>query len=353
MPSNVRAVIADDSPFLREVLMDLLVSRGIDVVGCAKNGKEAIQLVKELRPDILILDCEMPVMNGLEALKIVMGECPLPVFIFSSLSREGSSVTIKALELGAVDFLLKPLGGAHNLEAVADELISKVRLIVMKNKFGAYKRREPAATAQQGKPNLEGVLRRHVDIIAIGSSTGGVQAATEVLPRLPAEMKPIVWVQHMPPNFTKSFAERLNALSKMKVVEAKDGDAVVDGTCYIAPGGLQMRVVKTAASVRLRVDGTEKVSGHCPSCNVLFDSVSQHYGDNALGVIMTGMGDDGAQGLYKMHNNGAFVIGQNERTCVVYGMPKSAAHLGAVNLEVDLREIPRAIEKVTGIGSAL
>jgi two-component system chemotaxis response regulator CheB len=352
MPNNVRTVLADDSPFLREVLMDLLVSRGIEVAGCARNGKEAIQLVKELRPDVLVLDCEMPVMNGLEALKIIMEECPLPVFIFSSLSREGGAVTIKALELGAVDFLLKPLGGAHNMEAVADELISKIRLIAMKNKFGAYKRREPVSREDLSKSNLDGIAKRRVDIIAIGSSTGGVQAASEVLPKLPAEMKPIVWVQHMPPNFTKSFAERLDSMSKMHVVEAKNGDTLVDGTCYIAPGGFQMQVVKSASCARLRVEGTDKVSGHCPSCNVLFDSVSQNYAENSVGVIMTGMGDDGAQGLAKMHQRGAFVIGQNERTCVVYGMPKSAATLGAVNIEVNLTDIPRAIEKVTGIGGA-
>lgn len=356
----IRIVIADDSAFLRDVLSDTLKERGMDVVGAAKNGKEAIVLVKELKPDILILDCEMPVMHGLEALGRIMTECPLPVFMFSTLTREGASVTIKALELGAIDFLPKPTGGAHDLASVADELVQKIRFVVMKSKFDRLEKlklhnpsqprfkTETSAAAPAAKPAAE-IVRRNIDVIAMGSSTGGVQAAVEIIPKLPAETKPIVWVQHMPPKFTKSFAERLDTLSAMKVQEAADGMILENGNCYLAPGGFQMTVGKIGAKTRIRIGDSVKVNGHCPSCNVLFNSVSELYSDNALGVILTGMGDDGTEGLVNMHGRGAFVIGQDERSCIVYGMPKAAYCRGAVDVQCDLKEIHHAISKTLGL----
>jgi len=349
---TVRVVIADDSPLLREVLADVLKANNIETVALAGDGREAIAAVKRCKPDILILDCEMPVLNGLEALKIIMKECPLPVFIFSSLTREGGAVTIKALELGAVDFLPKPLGGAVSLDAVTVELVEKIRLIVAKSRFGAYK--EKVRRVDTRSPMAVSSVSSHeTDIVAIGSSTGGVQAAGAILPQLPADMKPIVWVQHMPPNFTRSFAERLDTLSKMRVHEAADGDVIEHGHCYIAPGGMQMRVVKIGGKYRLKIGGTDKFSGHCPSCNVLFESVAAICGRNAVGVILTGMGDDGAQGLSSMHDKGAYVIGENERSCVVYGMPRSAFSLGAVDIELDLGDIPAALQRAAcGTGGA-
>lgn len=354
----IRAIIADDSPFLREVLTDVLEHKQIKIIAQAKNGKEAVAMVKSLKPDILILDCEMPVMNGLDALRIIMRENPLPVFMFSSLTWEGASVTIKALEAGAVDFMLKPTGGAHNLEEVAEDLVQKIKFIVMKSRFAGIRKGDaelpgkqaPAAAAPTAKSDFSEVLpRKTIDLIAMGSSTGGVHAAGEIIPKLPANMKPIVWVQHMPPNFTKSFAERLNSISKMKVVEAKDGDQVVSGTCYLAPGGIQMRVVRTPSRTILKVAGNDKVSGHCPSCNVLFGSVSEHYRENALGIILTGMGDDGTEGLIKMHDKGSYVIAQSEDSCVVYGMPKAAFLRGAVDIHLDLMKIAEGMGRITGI----
>jgi len=356
----IRAIIADDSPFLREVLTDVLEHKQIKIIAQAKNGKEAVAMVKSLKPDILILDCEMPVMNGLDALRIIMKDNPLPVFMFSSLTWEGAAVTIKALEAGAVDFMLKPTGGAHNLEEVAEDLVQKIKFIVMKSRFAGIRKGDGSAPADashkvQGaaaaqKPEFTETLpRRAIDLIAMGSSTGGVHAAGEIIPKLPANMKPIVWVQHMPPNFTKSFAERLNSISKMKVVEAKDGDQVLAGTCYLAPGGIQMRVVRTPSRTILKVAGNDKVSGHCPSCNVLFGSVSEHYRENALGIILTGMGDDGTEGLVKMHEKGSYVIAQSEDSCVVYGMPKAAYLRGAVDIHLDLMKIAEGVSRVTGI----
>ncbi len=348
-----RAVIADDSALLRQVLTDALENSGkISVIAAAKNGKEAVELVKTLKPDILILDCEMPVMNGLEALRKIMDESPLPVFIFSSLASEGSSVTIRALEYGAVDYLLKPTRGALGIDEVVGDLIRKVEYIVLKSKF-KYLHSKPGASPV--KPAVKSfspkkVASRHIDLIAMGSSTGGVQAAMKVVPNLPENSKPVVWVQHMPPNFTKSFADRLNSTSKMRVKEAEDGDVLEQGHCYLAPGGFQMRLRKDMRGYRIVIGGTEKVSGHCPSCNVLFDSVAEYFNSNVLGVILTGMGDDGTKGLTRMHAQGAYVIGQNESSCVVYGMPKTAFNAGAVDIEMDINDIADGIVQAGGAG---
>jgi two-component system, chemotaxis family, protein-glutamate methylesterase/glutaminase len=354
----IRVVCADDSPFLRQVLKETLISSGkFDVIGEARNGKEAIEQVKALKPDILILDCEMPVMNGLEALRHIMEECPLPVFIFSSLAKEGAGVTLKALEYGAVDYLAKPTAGAHSMAEVKDEMIAKLELIGRKNRWrqqaaGAGAARVVPVTrpAVVGTSRPAEVARRHVDIIAIGSSTGGVQAAVELVKRLPKVSRPIVWVQHMPPTFTGSFAARLNTLGSVRVYEAKNGQVLEDNSCYIAPGGFQMRVRRTASQAVLNIGGIDRVNGFCPSCDPLFDSVAQFYGANAVGVILTGMGDDGSRGLLNMRKKGAFVVGQDEASCVVYGMPKAAFQAGAVDVQEDLFHIADVLAKLGAVG---
>ncbi|MFH0753449.1 MAG: chemotaxis response regulator protein-glutamate methylesterase, partial [Candidatus Omnitrophota bacterium] len=321
------------------------------VAGEAKNGKEAIELVKALKPDILILDCEMPVMNGLEALRHIMAECPLPVFIFSTLAHEGASITLKALEYGAVDFLAKPAAGAHRLDVVQDEIIVKLESVARRNRWraGAYNGVVKPVVSVTPVRTIIDVARKPVDIIAIGSSTGGVQAAVEVVKRLPKDTKPIVWVQHMPATFTGSFAVRLNSLGTVKVCEARNGQVLEDGHCYIAPGGFQMRVRKTGSQAILNIGGVDRVNGFCPSCDPLFDSVAQHYGPRAVGVILTGMGDDGSRGLVNMRKKGAYVVGQNEETCVVYGMPKAAFLAGGVDMETDLYHIPEVLAKVGAV----
>jgi two-component system chemotaxis response regulator CheB len=346
--SVIRAVIADDSALLRMMLADVLAeSKRIEVVGQACNGKEAVRVTAELRPDVLVLDCEMPVMTGLEALQEIMQKTPVPVFMFSSLTREGAQVTVKALELGAVDFLPKPAGGPSELKTIANTLIQKVTTVVVKGRNRLMASRRAPAVDKEVDINKT-VPVRDIDIIAIGSSTGGVKTGVELIKSLPADLPPVVWVQHMPPAFTKSFAERLNGVGALSVKEAHDGDILRRGWCYLAPGGYQMQVIIQGAAAYLEVGGTDKINGHCPSCNVLFDSVARHYSRNALGVILTGMGDDGTKGLLKMHQRGAWVIGQNEATCVVYGMPKSAFNAGAVDLELNITQMSEAIVRICG-----
>jgi len=347
----INVVIADDSALLRQVLQEVLEStKKIKVVGVAKNGKEAIELVQRLSPDVLILDCEMPVMTGLAALRVIMNECPLPVFMFSSLTQEGASVTLMALEYGAVDFLPKPTRGPHELDTIASQLIRKIETVALR---GRFRKSKPEVAVKEDIKKKEAdtysLSKEDIDIIAVGSSTGGVQAAVELIKGLPEKTKPIVWVQHMPESFTKSFSQRLDGLAKISVKEAEDGDKLLDSNCYIARGGIQMKVVKNAGGAySLKLAGEEKVSGHCPSCDYLFDSVAEHFSKNALGVILTGMGDDGTKGLLKMHSQGSYVIGQNKESCVVYGMPKAAYEAGAVDLEVDISEVSKCIIKKGG-----
>ena len=260
----INVVIADDSAFLRKILKDVLTGTGkILVVGEAKNGKEAIAFVKEKKPDVLILDIEMPVMNGLEALRRIMEENPLPVFMFSSLTVNGASVTVKALEYGAVDYLLKPVSGPSKLVEIADELLQKIEAVVRMSRFKKYPKtglaKEP--TKKVLSTPAPQISSRKIDIVAIGSSTGGVQAALALAPNLPEDICPVVWVQHMPPGFTKSFADRLNNQSKIVVKEAKNNEPLERGTCYIAPGSFQMAVQKQGANYSLKVYEGGRVSG--------------------------------------------------------------------------------------------
>ncbi|MBF0298991.1 MAG: chemotaxis response regulator protein-glutamate methylesterase [Oligoflexia bacterium] len=343
----ITAIIADDSPLLRQVLKDVLEkSKEIIIVGMALNGKAAIELVKSKKPDILILDCEMPIMNGLEALKIIMEETPLPVFVFSTLTSKSSITTIKALELGAVDYLLKPTGGIEELELISSELILKIKHVVRKGLNKNIHNLKKISTNIIANQNLKS---RKIDIITIGSSTGGVQASSKIIPFLNEKIAPIVWVQHMPEHFTLSFAKRLDGPSKINVKEAENGEILKSGTCYIAKGGHQMKIIKTPSGFKLQVMGTEKISGHCPSCDYLFESVAEHFSSNALALILTGMGEDGTKGLVQLHNKGAYVIGQNEKTCTVYGMPKSAFKAGAVDIELDIDQIQHEIHRLCGI----
>lgn len=344
----IRVVVADDSAFLRQLLKDVLESsKKIQVIAALKNGKEAVEYIAQNKADLLILDCEMPVMNGLEALRRIMQETPLPVMMFSSLTSEGASVTLKALEYGAIDFLLKPTSLSAGLSEVAAQLIQKIESIVLKSRFGSLsgarpKRLTPLST------DLAKLPRKHIGILAMGSSTGGVQAAMKVVPLLPENSPPMVWVQHMPEHFTKSFADRLDGISKMKVKEAEDGEEVLDGHVYLGRGGIQMEIVKSSTSekVKIRFGSKEKVNGFCPSCNVLFESVSRYYSSNALGIILTGMGNDGTEGLKHMHQKGSYIIGQDEATSTVYGMPKAAFEAGVVDVQMPIEQVSSAIMKV-------
>lgn len=328
----IRILIADDSAFLRQVLKyQLELDPLLTVVASAINGKEAIKLVKEAKPDILILDCIMPVMSGLEALKVIMAESPLPVILFSTLAKEGASVTIQGLELGALDFVTKPNGGGSQVKEVITDLINKIKALYRVRTFRAL-------PAQKRALNLP-TIKKRVDVIALASSAGGVQASLEIIPKLPKNCPPVVWVQHMPENFTASFANRLNSLSQIEVKEAQNHDKLRRGLCLLAPGGLQMSVKKMDNDHLVRVFDGDKVSGHKPSCDLLLNSVAIAFKENALGVILTGMGQDGAEGMLHMHNNGAFTIGQDEASCVVYSMPKVAKEIGGIDIELPLTSI--------------
>ena len=347
----IRLVIADDSIFFLKVLKERIESSGkIQVVGSASNGKEAIDLVQETNPDLLVLDCQMPVMDGLECLKKIKHQWPGPVVMLSSLTYEGAATTIEALEYGAVDFLHKPSEETEGVNQIIGALVEKIEVIVLQRRLkdirGKYK---PALSKREGVLSGLSSKAREVNVIAMGSSTGGVQATLDVIPHLPAHMKPIVWVQHVPSQFVESLARRLDSRSPMKVKVGEDGESIYQGTCYLAPGGFQMRLKRRGHQLQLSIGGQEKVSSHCPSCDVLFDSVAETCTSDVIGVILSGMGDDGARGLEKMHKQGALVIGQNEESCVVYGMPKMAYERGAVDVELDSKDIAEGIQKVAGL----
>ena len=343
----IKVVVADDSLFLRTVLIKELESTDeLVVVGVAKNGKEALELVETKHPDILILDCEMPVMDGIECLQQVKKKYTIPVFMLSALTYAGAGITIKALDCGAADFLQKPTAGGVGLSEIREVLLAKIKAVIRKNRFSQFKKTDTAVSGQKKSADIGKLASKKIDLIVLGSSTGGVQASREVLIKLPVDMPPIVWVQHMPENFTKSLAERLDSLCKIHVKEAEDGDLLQRGTCYLAPGGRQMEVSKRGHNFYIKLGGTDKVSGHCPSCDVLFTSVVKYFSNNVLGVILTGMGADGSKGLKQMHDKGAFVIGQDEESCVVYGMPKVAYKLGAVDIELDVKEIAKGMMEI-------
>jgi len=345
----IQVVIADDSAFLRQILTDVLEKSGkIKVVAAAKNGKEALEAITQFKPELAIFDVEMPVMSGLEALRHVMQEAPLPVLMFSSLTSEGASVTVKALEYGAADFLLKPTSLSGKLSTLADDLVEKVQTLVMRSRLARIGKGSNSVKLSKRIDINEVPSLRGVDLIAMGSSTGGVQASLEVLKNLPESVPPIVWVQHMPATFTAKLAERFDSICNIHVKEVKSGDILEAGTCYLGPGGVQMRVKKKGMQMVVDLGETNKVSGFCPSCDVLFESVAL-LGKKSLGVILTGMGSDGTKGLIKMKEAGSYVFGQDEASCVVYGMPRAAFEAGTVNCQLGINQIGQAIVQACSI----
>ena len=339
----IKVLIIDDSALMRAMLTDIIGGApDLVVVGSAPDPIAAREMIKSLNPDVLTLDVEMPKMNGLEFLDRLMRLRPMPVVMISSLTKSGSEVTMQALELGAVDFVAKPRAeSASLLEAYADDIRDKIRAA-----GGARVRpvaRKPSA--EVARPGGAPLARRVLDerLIAIGASTGGTEAIKEVLTRLPAEMPGIVIVQHMPEAFTGSFAARLDSLSKLTVIEAKGGERILPGQAYLAPGHSHLLVKRVGASYVTELSQADPVNRHRPAVDVLFRSVAQHARGNALGVILTGMGKDGAQGMLEMHEAGAWNIGQDQETCVVYGMPREAAQVGAVDEVVALTQVAERI----------
>lgn len=340
---KVRVLTIDDSALMRQVLAELLSKDpDIEVIGSAPDPYVAREKIKALNPDVLTLDVEMPKMDGLTFLEKLMRGRPTPVIMVSSLTEAGCETTLRALELGAVDFITKPkIDLRQGMDEVAADLIAKV-----KGAASATLRRAPAAgEPRAAKPTaLNSAMIKTTDmIIAIGSSTGGTEAVKEVLQVLPPNTPPIVITQHMPERFTKTWADRMNELCRISVKEAEDGDSVLPGHALIAPGNYHMTLVRSGARYSVRINQNEPVNRHRPSVDVMFDSVAQYAGGNSVGVILTGMGGDGAKGLLKMKEAGAYTIAQDEASCVVFGMPKEAIKLGAADVVRPLKDIAATV----------
>jgi two-component system chemotaxis response regulator CheB len=402
----IRVLIVDDSAFVRKALTTMLQGESdMEIVGLASNGQEAIERAAELKPDIITLDVEMPVMNGLEALKVIMEKTPTPVIMISSLTTEGATATIEAMSIGAVDFIPKQstLTVQHTMK---EELLEKIRAISQSHSLKSRlsrtqqllsalsfrsskpqeksasqdsqldrlslqdriaRRREslktdttdtratdmPPATAQKPLAEVKLTGRKRpapatMKIVVLGVSTGGPLALHQVIPRLPADMPVgMLIVQHMPAHFTKSLADRLNSLSHVRVREAQDGDTLEPGLVLIAPGGLHMKIGKDHKTIQVTPEPASTL--HRPSVDVTLDSVLESFGGNALGVIMTGMGRDGCASMKKLHEKGGYIIAQDEESCVVYGMPKAVVDEGIADEVQPLELLADSIAACVGV----
>ena len=334
---KIRVLVVDDSALMRRVLTDLLSrDEQIDVVDTAADPLIAREKIKRLDPDVITLDVEMPNMGGLDFLERLMRLRPMPVVMFSSLTSQGAGESIRALALGAIDFVEKPSSGtAEDWENLAGSLISKIKLAA-----GAHMPAIVPGDVPAPRGPLSSWDNSPLDrIVAIGASTGGVQALQTVLRGLPAHAPPILIAQHMPENFTRSFAKRLDNLCDMAVAEARDGDALVSGHVYLAPGDRHILLERRAGGYACRLRGGAEHNGHMPSIDLMFQSVAAVAGSAAMGIVLTGMGKDGAAGLLQIHEAGGVTAAQDEATSLIYGMPKAAAAIGAAQYELPIDEI--------------
>jgi two-component system, chemotaxis family, protein-glutamate methylesterase/glutaminase len=339
MAKRIRVLVVDDSALMRQVMGSLLArDPAIEIVGTAGDPYVARDKIRELQPDVLTLDVEMPRMDGLSFLEKLMRVRPMPVVMVSSVTTAGCATTLRALELGAVDFVSKPHADLReHMNDMAQEVIDKIKIaasVQVRRRVSAapvlpYARSTPA-------PRIAGHL------IAVGASTGGTEALRQFLTALPADAPGVVVVQHMPEHFTTAFAERLDQLCTVRVKEAADGDQVLAGHALIAPGNRHMRVERDGATYRVRVSIDPPVNRHRPAVDVLFHSCAEHVQGHAVGVLMTGMGDDGARGLLAMRKAGARTLAQDQESCVVFGMPKVAVDLGAVDEVLPLSRLAGA-----------
>jgi len=365
MPKT-RVLVVDDSALVRSLLSEIINQQpDMECVGAASDPLVAREMIRNLNPDVITLDVEMPRMDGLDFLSRLMRLRPMPVVMVSTLTERGAEVTLRALELGAIDFVAKPkIGVANGLRQLADDITDKVRTAAQ-----AHVRRLPPAAAAPAAPGPVGAAAPAVTtasggvrpaapvaslgrlstekIIFIGASTGGTEATKEVLMNLPADAPAVVITQHMPPGFTKSYATRLDGLCRIRVKEATDGERVLPGHAYIAPGGLHLSVERSGANYVARVRDGEPVNRHKPSVEVLFESAARVVGPNALGVMLTGMGADGARAMKAMKDAGSWNLCQDEASCVVFGMPREAIAQGAANEVLPLQRIaPALIERL-------
>jgi two-component system chemotaxis response regulator CheB len=352
---KIRVIVVDDSALVRSILAEILNRQSdMECVGVANDPLIAREMIRELNPDVITLDIEMPKMDGIDFLGRLMRLRPMPVLMISTLTERGADVTMRALELGAVDFIAKPrIGLADGLKDLASQIVEKVRIAAKAH----IRRMNPAVAVDitksgGGNPKPENLRLGHLStekLICIGASTGGTEAIREVLTRMPADSPGIVITQHMPPGFTTSFAARLNSLCQISVQEASNGDRILPGHAYIAPGGKQFSVGRSGANYVCIVEDGELVNRHRPSVEVLFRSVASVVGRNAFGIMLTGMGNDGAKAMKEMKDAGSYNYVQDEATCIVFGMPREAILHGAADEILPLNSIaPALLNKISG-----
>lgn len=345
---RIRVLIVDDSALVRKLLAEI-INRQPDMVavGAAPDPYAAREMIRTLEPDVLTLDVEMPKMDGLEFLEKLMRLRPMPVVMVSTMTEQGAETTLRALELGAVDFVAKPrLDVARGIEAGAAELLQKIRLAA-----AARVRPAPQRAAAPAPAPALGPRAGTEKLVFIGASTGGTEAIKAVLVPLPPDAPGILVTQHMPPGFTRSFAQRLDGLCRIRVKEAEDGERVLPGHAYIAPGDRHLLVRRSGANYLTQLSDAPPVNRHRPSVEVLFRSAAQHAGANAIGIMLTGMGRDGAAAMLEMKRAGAWNLAQDEASCVVFGMPKEAIAAGAVDEVLPLEAISRhVLERLRAAG---
>lgn len=351
--NKVRVLVVDDSALMRKLIPQMLdADQSIQVVGTAMDGTFCLKKIEELQPTVVTLDLQMPGMNGIDTLKEIMRRHPMPVIVVSSHSTEGASITLKALALGAFDFVAKPQDASGHMTETAKELIAKIKAAAVGKIVrpgilpGSAPRPEKISTAKSSPPPSR--------TVAIGISTGGPQALEFLLPQLPADFPgSILVVQHMPENFTDMFARRLDELCALRVKEARSGDTLQAGRVLVCPGNRHMKVKRLAMGDVVVLNDEERVNGHRPSVDVLFNSAAEEFGSQAIAVLMTGMGDDGAQGLGEVKKAGGMTIAQNEESCVVYGMPKAAIERGYARRVMALDVIAATLQALCGRNESL
>ncbi|MCB5183809.1 chemotaxis response regulator protein-glutamate methylesterase [Methylobacillus gramineus] len=351
---TIKVLIIDDSALIRSLLTEIINQQpDLEVVGAAPDPLIAREMIKQKNPDVLTLDVEMPKMDGLDFLERLMRLRPTPVVMISSLTERGSEITMRALELGAVDFITKPkMSIADGMHEYSQLIADKIRAA---SKARMFARKPPAPAGSPASPTLPSLgnpLTSSEKLIIVGASTGGTEAIKSFLMQMPSDCPGILITQHMPAGFTKSFANRLDALCKISVTEAQGGERILPGHAYIAPGHAHLLLARSGANYVTQLDDGPPVSRHRPSVDVLFESAATFAGKNAIGVILTGMGKDGASGMLKMKEAGAHNFAQDEATCVVFGMPKEAIAAGGVHEVASLQDIPgKVLQHLAASGS--
>lgn len=361
---KIRVVVVDDSALVRSILSEIINQQpDMECVGAANDPLVAREMIRDLNPDVITLDVEMPRMDGLDFLSRLMRLRPMPVVMVSTLTEKGAEVTMRALEMGAIDFVAKPrIGVSTGLKDLASEIVDKVRTAAVAHvsrhtvappaAIKPVKTPTNTATVAPAAPTPRMSLGRlsTEKVICIGASTGGTEAIREVLVPLPADSPAIVITQHMPPGFTTSFAARLDSLCRISVKEASHGERILPGHAYIAPGGMQFRIDRSGSNYVAVVEDTEPVNRHKPSVEVLFHSCAKVLGPNAYGVMLTGMGGDGAQAMREMKDAGAYNICQDEASCVVFGMPRMAILAGAADEVLPVKQIAARLMEKLAVG---